>query len=102
MIDLLLAAIVIALLQLYLIQRSAMNDLTQLQTVVDNLEAKVNETVDTLRGLAQEIVDLKQAGNQQEAIDALAVRAQGILDNLTDAEDAADNHLPGAGEPQPE
>ena len=73
-----------------------MNDLSQLQGKIDALAAKADETVTTLGGLAQAIVDLKASGNVQAGIDALAAQAQGVLDKLSAAEDAADDHLPAA------
>ena len=74
------------------------NDLSVLQTVVGNLEAKATETNATLAGLAQAVIDLKnsQPSDVQAGIDALVVRAQAVLDGLTAAEDAADDQLPAA------
>lgn len=71
-----------------------MNDLTQLKATVDALETKVAETNTTLTGLAQAIIDLKATGDVQAGIDALTAKAQGILDSLAAAEDAADDQLP--------
>ena len=71
-----------------------MNDLTQLKATVDALETKVAETNTTLAGLAQAVVDLKATGDVQAGIDALTTKAQGILDSLAAAEDAADDQLP--------
>lgn len=71
-----------------------MNDLTQLGDKITALEEKSAEVVATLEGLAQAIVDLKASGDVQAGIDALAVRAQGVLDALATAEDAADDQLP--------
>lgn len=73
------------------------NDLTQLEATIAALEAKSDETNTTLAGLAQAVVDLKNAGtpeDKQAQIDALQVRAQAILDKQTAAEDAADDQLP--------
>lgn len=78
-----------------------MNDLKKLEDTVAALEAKVDETNDTLKGLAQEVIDLKASGDVQAGIDALTVKAQGILDKLSAAEDAADDQLPAAGGPTP-
>lgn len=74
------------------------NDLTKLQAVVTALEAKADETNVTLAGLAQAVVDLKNAqpADVQAGIDALVVQAQAILDKQTAAEDAADDQLPPA------
>ncbi len=73
-------------------------DVTALKAKVVELEAKVDETVVTLTGLAQAIVDLKAevaAGAAvQPAIDEVAAQAQTILDKLGAAEDAADDQLP--------
>lgn len=71
-----------------------MNDLTQLTAAVDALETKATETNATLAGLAQAIIDLKATGDVQAGIDALTTKAQGILDGLSAAEDAADDQLP--------
>lgn len=71
-----------------------MNDLTQLNTKIDDLSTKVDETTATLAGLAQAVIDLKASGDVQAGIDALAAKAQGVLDKLTVAEDAADDQLP--------
>jgi uncharacterized coiled-coil protein SlyX len=76
--------------------RAIMNDLTVLTEKITALEAKSAETVTTLGGLAQAVIDLKNSGDVQAGIDALAARAQVIVDNLTAAEDAADDQLPGA------
>lgn len=70
------------------------NDFTQANAKLDELQAKANETADTLRGLAQAVVDLKNASDVQPAIDALTAKAQTILDGLTAAEDEADDQLP--------
>lgn len=70
------------------------NDLTNLDAKLDELKAKSDETQATLTGLAQAIVDLKNAADIQPAIDALTSKAQEILDGLTAAEDAADDQLP--------
>lgn len=71
-----------------------MNDLTQLNTKIDDLSTKVDETTATLAGLAQQVIDLKASGDVQAGIDALAAKAQVVLDKLTAAEDAADDQLP--------
>ncbi len=73
--------------------KTIMNDLTNLQGKFDALEAKSDEVVSTLTGLAQAIVDLKASGDVQAGIDALADRAQAVLDKLGSAEDAADDQL---------
>jgi hypothetical protein len=70
------------------------NDLTGLDAKVDELGAKADEANATLAGLAQAVVDLKAATDQQAAIDAITAKAQTILDGLTTAEDAADDQLP--------
>jgi len=70
------------------------NDFTALQATIDALSAKVAENGDTLAGLAQAVIDLKGAVDQQPAIDALVVKAQAILDKITADEDAADDQLP--------
>lgn len=70
------------------------NDLTNLDAKLDELKAKSDETQATLAGLAQAIIDLKNAGDIQPAIDALTAKAQEILDGLSAAEDAADDQLP--------
>jgi uncharacterized coiled-coil protein SlyX len=70
------------------------NDLTGLDAKVDELGAKAAEANATLAGLAQAVVDLKTAVDQQAAIDAITAKAQAILDGLTAAEDAADDQLP--------
>ena len=72
------------------------NDVSALNAVVDALNAKVEETNATLKGLAQAVVDLKGTVNPdvQPQIDAVTAKAQGILDSLTAAEDAADDQLP--------
>jgi uncharacterized phage infection (PIP) family protein YhgE len=74
------------------------NDLTVLQATVAALGAKATETNATLAGLAQAIIDLKNAqpADVQAGIDALAAEAQTILDGLTAAEDSADDQLPPA------
>lgn len=72
------------------------NDLTGLDAKIAELDLKADEAIATLVGLAQAVVDLTAAGNQQEAIDALTARAQAILDKVAAAEDAADDQLPGA------
>lgn len=71
-----------------------MNDLTQLKAKLDALSTKTDETIATLAGLAQAIIDLKASGDVQAGIDALAAQAQGVLDKLSAAEDAADDQLP--------
>lgn len=77
-------------------QTTMSNDLTALQATLTALEAKAAETNVTLTGLAQAVLDLKNAqpADVQAAIDALTAQAQGILDGLTVAEDAADDQLP--------
>ena len=70
------------------------NDLTGLDAKVDELGAKVSEANATLAGLAQAVVDLKNAADMQGAIDSITAKAQGILDALTAAEDSADDQLP--------
>lgn len=70
------------------------NDLTGLDAKVDELAAKADEANATLAGLAQAVVDLKNASDQQAAIDAITAKAQAILDALSAAEDAADDQLP--------
>lgn len=74
--------------------RHMANDLTGLDAKVDELGAKVTETNTTLAGLAQAVIDLKNATDQQAAIDAITAKAQAILDALSAAEDAADDQLP--------
>lgn len=91
-----LAAIVALGVNLNLTRTEIMNDLTQLQATMDALAAKATETNATLAGLAQAVIDLKNSGDVQAGIDALAAQAQGILDGLTTAEDAADDQLPAA------
>lgn len=71
-----------------------MNDLTQLNTKIDALSTKIDETTATLAGLAQAVIDLKASGDVQAGIDALAAKAQDALDKLTAAEDTADDQLP--------
>lgn len=70
------------------------NDLTGLDAKLAELDTKTDEVVTTLSGLAQEVIDLKNATNQQDAIDRLTARAQTILDKIAAAEDAADDQLP--------
>jgi peptidoglycan hydrolase CwlO-like protein len=72
------------------------NDVTGLDAKLDELKAKSDESNATLAGLAQAVVDLKNAADIQPAIDALTAKAQAILDGMTAAEDAADDQLPGA------
>jgi uncharacterized coiled-coil protein SlyX len=72
------------------------NDFTGLDAKMDELAAKSAEANATLAGLAQAVVDLKNAVDQQAAIDALTAKAQAILDAQTAAEDAADDQLPAA------
>lgn len=74
------------------------NDLSVLQGTVEALKVKSAEVVATLAGLAQAIIDLKNAApaDVQAGIDALAVDAQAVLDGLSVAEDAADDQLPVA------
>lgn len=74
------------------------NDLSVLQGVVEALKVKSAEVVATLAGLAQAIIDLKNAApaDVQAGIDALAVDARVVLDGLSVAEDAADDQLPVA------
>ena len=91
-----LAEVVTALTTLNLTGVRIMNNLTDLESKITALETKVTETVDTLKGLAKEVVDLKASGDVQAGIDALAARAQNVLDSLTTAEDAADDQLPVA------
>lgn len=71
-----------------------MNDLTKLETAINNLEAKITETNATLAGLAQAVIDLKASGDVQAGIDALAAKAEAALASLSAAEDAADDQLP--------
>lgn len=73
------------------------NDLTALSAKLDELKAKATETNVTLAGLAQAVIDLKNATtaeDKQAQIDALTATAQEILDGLSAAEDAADDQLP--------
>ena len=70
------------------------NDFTAAKAVLAALEAKVNESAATLAGLAQAVVDLKNSVDVQADIDSLTAQAQGVLDSLTAAEDAADDQLP--------
>jgi uncharacterized coiled-coil DUF342 family protein len=70
------------------------NDLTGLDAKVDELGAKADEANATLAGLAQAVVDLRNASDQQAAIDAITAKAQAILDGLSAAEDSADDQLP--------
>ena len=71
-----------------------MNDLTKLETAINNLETKITETNTTLTGLAQAVIDLKASGDVQAGIDALAAKAEAALASLSAAEDAADDQLP--------
>ncbi len=89
-----LAEIVTALTTLNSTGVRIMNNLTELESKIAALEAKVTESSDTLKGLAQAVIDLKASGDVQANIDALAARAQSVLDKLTAAEDEADDQLP--------
>lgn len=88
--------IIAALGALTIGQQTMSNDLTGLTAVIAKLEEKAKETNITLTLLAQAVLDLKNAqpADVQAAIDALTAQAQGILDGLTVAEDAADDQLP--------
>lgn len=79
-----------------------MNDLTQLQKTVSDLGDKVNETTQTLKDLANEVINLKNTSDVQSQIDQLTAKAQTILDNLTVAEDAADDQVPAPPAPPAE
>ncbi len=77
------------------------NDVTQLKAKVAELKVKSDEVVATLVGLAQAVVDLKNSTDIQKDIDAVTADAQVILDNLTTAEDSADDQLPPVTPPTP-
>jgi hypothetical protein len=90
-----------ALLRIIRTGATIMADLSVLQATVDALGVKATETNATLAALAQAVVDLKNAPDQQAAIDAITAQAQGVLDGLSAAEDAADDAL-GTAEPAPQ
>ncbi len=85
---------------LHLIHKRQMhmaNDLSKLQQAIADLTTESGTVVTTLAGLAQAVVDLKNATtpvDQQVAIDALTVQAQAILTNLKTADTAAETELP--------
>lgn len=81
-------------INLNLTRTAIMNDLTQLDATLEALKVKADEANATLAGLAQAVIDLKNSGDVQAGIDALTAKAQGILDGLAAAEDAADEQLP--------
>lgn len=81
-----------------------MTDLTQLETKVDALTAKVTETATTLGGLKAEIIKLRDAlpPDQQAAVDAITAKLDAALATLGAAEDDADDVIATTGtEPQP-
>lgn len=97
------------LLRAILIQGALMaDDLSLLQAEVASLKsdvttfrAEASEASATLAGLAQRIIDLVNAPDQQAAIDALVAEAAAIRADLASgrselvaAEDAADEQLP--------
>jgi uncharacterized coiled-coil protein SlyX len=94
-----LAEIVTALASLNKTGVRIMNNLKKLDDTITALEAKSAETVQTLGALAQAVIDLKNSGDVQAGIDALAARAQTIVDNLGAAEDSADDQVPTAPTP---
>jgi hypothetical protein len=85
-------------LALRILQQGArnMNDLSALNAKMDELASKAVETNKTLADLAQMVVDLKNSSDVQAGIDAVAAKAQEILDGMSAAEDAADDVLPAA------
>jgi len=85
---------------LHLIHRRQLhmaNDLSKLQALIDNLTTESATVISTLGGLAAEVIALRGQApvDQQVAIDALSVKAQAILDNLSAADASAETELPG-------
>lgn len=74
---------------------SLMADLTQLETKVDALTAKVDESAITLLDLKAEVIRLRDGlpPDQQAQVDAIAARLDAAINRLTQAEDDADDVL---------
>jgi chromosome segregation ATPase len=76
------------------VRASLMDDLSQLKTKLDAVQAETALLKATTKNLAQAVVDLKNAGtSQQGAIDSLTAQAQTILDDLTTTETVGEGAL---------
>lgn len=79
-----------------------MDDLSKLQSTFAALKDEFVKVKGELKALAQAVVDLKSAGgSQQGAIDALTTQAQGVLDDMTTSETAAETQSGVIPAPEP-